>query len=139
MSDLSLDKEICNKHWKNSLEFWSFGSNFIVSRKITLLREFCIFLSVVWAARQIFFVRTYFLDLDFGDRSRPTVKLGKFFYMSYGVSKLDRSLIFGQNFDYFSIFLRYSALFDQVPLLICKIWTPTLNTLDLIICWPNRS
>ena len=65
---------------------------------------------------------TYVVDLDFADRSRPTVKLGKFFYMSYGLSKLGRSLIFGQNFDFFSIFLRYSALFDQVPLLICKIW-----------------
>ena len=38
-------KEICNKDWKNYLEFWSFGSNFKVSCKITLLTEICTFWS----------------------------------------------------------------------------------------------
>ena len=48
---------------------------------------------------RFFFVLTYVVDLEFADRSRPTVKLGKFFYMSYGVSKLGRSLIFGRKND----------------------------------------
>ena len=75
LASFSNGKEIFNKHWKNYLEFWSFGSHFKVSCKIQLLREICIFLVVVWACRQNFFSLVSVSDLEFVDRTSPIIYL----------------------------------------------------------------
>ena len=73
----------CNKHWKNSLEFWSFGLNFKVSCKITLLREILYFLGGGLSLSK-FFSSINVSDLEFTDRTSPTIYLGKTFNTKYG-------------------------------------------------------
>ena len=61
------------------------------------MRWICIFLSAFEAARQNFFVRTYFVALVLLYRTRTSAKLGKFFDTSSEASKWAGSPIFGQK------------------------------------------